>query len=105
MHWADHSSRGLLAFLMPNQPSAAGPPVVAPHRSDDMRRAHPLRPLLAELDRIGWIARMDLGRLTRQDTDQLVTRIAAREPDDDLRAAVYRRTEGNPLFVEALLAD
>ncbi|HEV2253344.1 MAG TPA: AAA family ATPase [Streptosporangiaceae bacterium] len=105
MHWADRSSRDLLAFLIRNQPSADGLLIVATYRSDDMHRAHPLRPLLAELDRIGWITRMDLGRLTRQDTDQLVTRIAAREPDDDLRAAVYRRTEGNPLFVEALLAD
>jgi hypothetical protein len=105
MHWADHSSRDLLAFLIRNQPSADGLLIVATYRSDDMHRAHPLRPLLAELDRIGWITRMDVGRLTRQDSDQLVTRIAAREPDDDLRAAVYRRTEGNPLFVEALLAD
>ena len=105
MHWADRSSRDLLAFLIRNQPSADGLLIVATYRSDDLHRAHPLRPLLAELDRIGWITRMELGRLTRQDTDQLVTRIAAREPDDDLRAAVYRRTEGNPLFVEALLAD
>ena len=105
MHWADHSSRDLLAFLIRNQPSADGLLIVATYRSDDMHRAHPLRPLLAELDRISWITRMDLGRLTRQDTDQLVTRIASREPDDDLCAVVYRRTEGNPLFVEALLAD
>ncbi len=32
-----------------------------------------------------------------------MTQITGREPDDELLAAVYRRAEGNPLFVEALL--
>ena len=49
----------------------------------------------------GWISAGSPG----QDTGQLVAQITGREPDDDLLAAVYRRTEGNPLFVEALLAD
>ena len=103
MHWADRSSRDLLAFLIRNQPSADGVMIVATYRSDELHRAHPLRPLLAELDRIGWVTRMDLGRLTREDTGQLAAQIIGREPEDDLLAAVYRRTEGNPLFVEALL--
>ena len=105
MHWADRSSRDLLAFLIRNQPSAEGLLMVVTYRADDLHRAHPLRPLLAELDRIGWVTRMDLGRLTRPDTGQLVAQIIGHGPDEDLLAAVYRRTEGNPLFVEALLAD
>jgi hypothetical protein len=60
MHWADQSSRDLLAFLIRNQPSAEGLLIVVTYRSDDLHRAHPLRPLLAELDRIGWVTRMDL---------------------------------------------
>ena len=75
------------------------------YRSDDLYRVHPLRPLLAELGRISWVTRMDLARLTRQDTGRLVAQITGRGPDEDLLAAVYRRTEGNPLFVEALLGD
>jgi ATP/maltotriose-dependent transcriptional regulator MalT len=105
MHWADRSTRDLLAFLIRNQPSLDGVLIVVTYRSDDLHRTHPLRPLLAELDRIGWVTRMDLGRLTRQNTAQLVAQIIGREPGDDLLAAVYRRTEGNPLFVEALLGD
>src|SRR6266487_4906521 len=105
MHWADRSSRDLLAFLIRNQPSAEGLLMVVTYRSDDLHQAHPLRPLLAELDRIGWVTRMDLGRLTRPDTGQLVAQIIGHGPDEDLLAAVYGRTEGNPLFVEALLAD
>jgi ATP/maltotriose-dependent transcriptional regulator MalT len=105
MHWADRSTRDLLAFLIRNQPSAEVVLIVATYRSDELDRAHPLRPLLAELDRIGWVTRMDLGRLTRQDTGKLVAQITGRNPDDELLAAVYRRSQGNPLFVEALFGD
>jgi ATP/maltotriose-dependent transcriptional regulator MalT len=105
MHWADRSTRDLLAFLIRNQPSAEVVLIVATYRSDELDRAHPLRPLLAELDRIGWVTRMDLGRLTRQDTGKLATQITGRKPDEELLAAVYRRSQGNPLFVEALFGD
>jgi DNA-binding CsgD family transcriptional regulator len=105
MHWADRSTRDLLAFLIRNQLSLDGVLIVVTYRSDDLHRTHPLRPLLAELDRIGWVTRMDLGRLTRQGTGQLAAQIIGREPGGDLLAAVYGRTEGNPLFVEALLGD
>jgi ATP/maltotriose-dependent transcriptional regulator MalT len=105
MHWADRSTRDLLAFLVRNQPSAGGVLIVATYRSDELHRTHPLRPLLAELDRIGWVTRMDLGRLTRHDTGQLAAQITGRKPDEELLAAVYRRSQGNPLFVEALFGD
>ena len=105
MHWADRSSRDLLAFLIRNQPSADGVLIVVTYRSDELYHAHPLRPLLAELGRIDWVTRMDLGRLSLPDTGRLVAQITGRGPDDDLLAAVYGRTEGNPLFVEALLDD
>ena len=103
MHWADQSSRDLLAFLVRNQRSAEGLLIVATYRSDDLDRAHPLRPLLAELGRIGWVTRMDLGRLTRQDTGRLAAQVTGGEPAEDLLAAVYDRSQGNPLFIEALL--
>jgi DNA-binding CsgD family transcriptional regulator len=105
MHWADRSSRDLLAFLIRNQPSLDGVLIVVTYRSDDMHRSHPLRPLLAELDRVGWVTRADIGRLSRSDTGRLVAQILRREPGEDALEAVYRRTEGNPLFVEALLGD
>jgi DNA-binding CsgD family transcriptional regulator/tetratricopeptide (TPR) repeat protein len=105
MHWADQSTMDLLAFLIRNQWSLDGVLIVATYRSDDLHRTHPLRPLLAELDRIEWVSRMDLGRLSREDTAQLVAQIIGREPTDDLLAAVYRRAEGNPLFTEALVGN
>jgi len=105
MHWSDQSTRDLLAFLIRNQGSLDGVLIVATYRSDDLHRTHPLRPLLAELDRIEWVTRMDLGRLSRQDTGRLVAQIIGREPADELLAAVYERAEGNPLFTEALVGN
>jgi ATP/maltotriose-dependent transcriptional regulator MalT len=105
MHWADQSTRDLLAFLIRNQGSLDGVLIVVTYRSDDLHRTHPLRPLLAELDRIERVIRMDLGRLSRQDTGRLVAQLTGREPGDELVAAVYRRAEGNPLFTEALVGN
>ena len=102
-HWADRSSRDLLTFLIGNQRALSGLLIVVTFRSDELHRTHPLRPLLASLDRIAWVERIDLPRLTRYDTGELVVRILGRQPASDLADALYHRSEGNPLFVEALL--
>jgi len=102
-HWADRSSRDLLTFLIGNQRALSGLLVVVTFRSDELHRTHPLRPLLAALDRIAWVERIELPRLARHDTDELVVRILGRQPAGDLADALYHRSEGNPLFVEALL--
>ena len=102
-HWADRSTRDLLAFLIRNQGALDGLLIVVTYRSDELHRTHPLRPLLAELDRISWVTRIELGRLSRADTGELAARLLGREPGADRLETVYRRTEGNPLFVEALL--
>ena len=102
-HWADRSSRDLLTFLIGNQRALSGLLIVVTFRSDELHRTHPLRPLLAALDRIAWVERVELPRLTRNDTGELVVRILGRQPTGDLADALYHRSAGNPLFVEALL--
>ena len=103
-HWADGSSRELLAFLVRNQRALDGVLIVVSYRSDELHRTHPLRPLLAELDRIDWVERMELPRLTRREAAELATQITGRVPDAAHADRLYRRTEGNPLFLETLLA-
>ena len=104
-HWADRSSRDLLAFLVGRQQVLDGVLIVVTYRSDEMHRTHPLRPLLAELARLAWVERMDLPRLDRLHADELVARILGREPEPSLADRVYSRADGNPLFVEELLCD
>jgi DNA-binding CsgD family transcriptional regulator/tetratricopeptide (TPR) repeat protein len=104
-HWADRSTRDLLAFLVSRQQILDGVLIIATYRSDELHRTHPLRPLLAELGRLGWVERMDLPRLDRLQADELVARILGRQPESQLADAVYQRAGGNPLFVEELLCD
>ncbi len=103
-HWADRSTRDLMAFLVGSQQVLDGVLIVVSYRSDELHRTHPLRPLLAELTRLGWVERMELPRLDRLQADELVARITGREPEPRLADQIYQRAEGNPLFVEELLS-
>ena len=102
-HWADHSTRDLLTFLIGNQRVLRGVLIVVTFRSDELHRTHPLRALLAELGRIGWVERFELPRLTRSEAASQIAAILGREPGPALVDGVFRRSEGNPLFVEQLL--
>jgi DNA-binding CsgD family transcriptional regulator len=102
-HWSDRSTRDLLAFLVGNQRVLAGVLIVVTFRSDELHRGHPLRPLLAELDRLDWVRRLALRGLARRQAGELMARVLGREPDPGLAERVYARSEGNPLFLEALL--
>ncbi|HLH57553.1 MAG TPA: AAA family ATPase, partial [Streptosporangiaceae bacterium] len=104
-HWADRSSRDLLAFLVRNQRALARVLIVVTYRSDELHRTHPLRPLLAELARIDWVERMEVPRLSRRDAAELAARITGRVPDAAHMDSLYRRTEGNPFFLETLLSS
>ncbi|HEX5295031.1 MAG TPA: AAA family ATPase [Streptosporangiaceae bacterium] len=102
-HWADHSTRDLLTFLIGNQRVLRGVLIVVTFRSDELHRTHPLRALLAELGRVAWVERFELPRLTRAEAAGQIAAILGRDPAPALVDGVFRRSEGNPLFVEQLL--
>ncbi|PRH77293.1 hypothetical protein C6N75_21075 [Streptomyces solincola] len=101
LHWADASTRHLLAYLVRTLHSGRLA-VVATYRSDDIHRRHPLRPLLAELDRVRAVHRVELPRFTRTEVHRQLTGILAAEPDAPLVDDIYARSEGNAFFVEEL---
>src|SRR5215468_4105157 len=103
-HWADRSSRDLVAFLIGYQRTLHNVLIVVTFRSDELHRTHPLRPLLAELARIDWVERTELPRLTRGQAEELATAILGQPAERTLTDNLYRRAEGNPLFTEELLA-
>ena len=103
-HWADRSSRDLIAFLIGYQRALANVLIVVTFRSDELHRTHPLRPLLAELTRIDWVERTELPRLSRGQAEELAAAVLGGFPDRALTDALYERAEGNPLFTEELLA-
>lgn len=102
LHWADRSTRELFAFLV-RRVRAERVLIVATYRSDDLDRRHPLRPLLAALDRAAGVERLTIGRLTRREVAAQATAILGDIPEPTLVERLMARTEGNPLFVEVLL--
>ena len=103
-HWADRSSRDLLAFLIGYQRAVGNLLVIVTFRSDELHRTHPLRPLLAELARIDWVDRTELPPLTRGQAEELAAVVLGQPPERSLADAIYERAQGNPLFTEELLA-
>lgn len=101
LHWADRSTRDLLAFLV-RQARAARVLLVGVYRSDELHRGHPLRALLAELERVRGVERLDLGRLDRDGTAEILTELYADEPTQQVIDGIYERTQGNPFFIEQL---
>ncbi|MEW1724755.1 BREX system ATP-binding domain-containing protein [Streptomyces sp. NPDC093109] len=101
LHWADASTRHLLAYLI--RALRRGRLVVlGTYRADDLHRRHPLRPLLAELDRLRSVRRIELSRFNRAEVRRQLTGILAAEPDPGLVDQIFERSDGNAFFVEEL---
>jgi DNA-binding CsgD family transcriptional regulator len=99
LHWADRSTRDLIAFLIR---SARAPQLllIGTYRTDELQRGHPLRPFLAELDRVRGVQRHEIDRLDREGTAELLTQLLGVEPKPTTVDAVNERAQGNPFFIE-----
>ena len=103
LHWADRSTRAFLVYLASSL-CKERVLVVTTYRPDELHRRHPLRPLLAELERDARHRRVELRPLTRDELAQQLTDILGTAPAHDLVSRLFARSEGNPLFAEELLA-
>ncbi|UQX05163.1 LuxR family transcriptional regulator [Streptomyces sp. RerS4] len=104
LHWADTSTRHLLAYLLRTLGSGRLV-VVATYRADDIHRRHPLRPLLAELDRLRTVRRIELSRFNRAEVRRQLAGILASQPEESFVDSVFDRSDGNAFFVEELVAS
>jgi predicted ATPase len=100
LHWADRSTRDLLAFLAASLRSGR---VVGSFRSDELDRLHPLRRLLAELARNRRVVRLELPRFSRAELAEQLAGLLGADPSARLVDHVHARSEGNPFFAEELL--
>jgi ATP/maltotriose-dependent transcriptional regulator MalT len=102
LHWADRSTRDLVAFLATYLRS--GRVMVAlTFRSDELHRLHPLRGLLAELARNRRVSRLELARFTRAELAEQLTVLVGTDPSARLLEDIYARSGGNPFFAEELV--
>lgn len=104
VHWADRSTRDLLAFLARNLDRHRVLLLVT-YRSDELGRAALPRAFVAELERDRAVRTLRLARFTRQEASDQIAGILGTDPDGRLVDSVFARSEGNAFFIEELLAS
>jgi predicted ATPase/DNA-binding CsgD family transcriptional regulator len=103
MHWADESTRALTQFVA-HSLREERVMLLLTYRSDELHRRHPLRPLVAELERLERARRIELDPFDRLELTEALTDILGNVPDEQLVERLFSRSEGNPLYTEELLA-
>ena len=103
VHWADRSTRDLLAFLLANL-HADPVMMIVTYRSEALGRRHALQPLLAELRRSRRADFIELRPFTRDEMVAKLHGILGRAPGDELVELTWSRSDGNAFFAEELVA-
>ena len=101
LHWADRSTRDLIAFLVRNL-SSERIAIGLTYRTGELPAHHPLRRLLAELARHPAVHRLELLPLSRDEVARQVEEIAEHPVAATIVDELHDRAGGNPFFVEEL---
>lgn len=103
LHWADAASLELLQHLARHTRSDRVL-LLGTFRDVEVNRQHPLESALRDLQREGLVERLDLRRLEQTGTAELMAAsMGEQEISDEFAELVYRRTEGNPFFVQQVM--
>ncbi len=102
LHWADKPSLLLLEFLA-RLLGDSRILIVGCYRNVELSRQHPLSETLGQLAREPVFQRELLRGLTREETGRFIETAAGADAPDELVAAVYSHTEGNPFFMTEII--
>ncbi|GAA5203994.1 helix-turn-helix transcriptional regulator [Microbacterium jejuense] len=101
LHWADGTTCEIVARIV--RRTAALPLfVVLTYRTDDMGRRHPLRPILAELDRSRLLTHRPLARLSPVEVGALANAVSGETLAAGVLHDIAARSDGIPFYVEEL---
>ena len=104
VQWIDSASLELLSFLAHGLRQRNQATVIVSVRPDDLEGRDAVLTLLADLGRDSSADRIELTPLSIEGTRELLTAILGESPHDALVEEVHTRSDGNPLFVEEILA-
>ncbi len=102
LHWADRESLLLLEFVT-RELANARLLVIGTYRDVEVSRGHPLSQTLGELTRERLFQRILLRGLSQEDVGRFIELVSGAKPPRNMIEAVYRQTEGNPLFVTEIV--
>ncbi|HLF76137.1 MAG TPA: protein kinase [Dehalococcoidia bacterium] len=102
LHWADRGTLDLLLHVARNL-QGARVLIVGNYRDVEVDRTHQLSGVLADLRRIGSFANVRLRGLTVDEVHRMYEAIRGNAVPWGQAEAVFRATEGNPLFVQEVL--
>ena len=102
LHDADRGTLDMLTHVSRNL-SGARLMIVGTYRDVEVDRSHPLSGTLAELRRVASFDRIGLRGLTADEVQRMMAAISGHDVQWGVSEAVYRQTEGNPLFVQEVL--
>jgi DNA-binding CsgD family transcriptional regulator len=102
LHWADRSTLDFVSFLV-RSVRGSRLLLVATYRADEIDRRHPLRPLLAELERHRIVEHLPLERFGRDDVAAQLASMLGHPADRQLLDDVIERSGGNAFLVEEVI--
>jgi DNA-binding CsgD family transcriptional regulator len=103
LHWADPSTLDFIGFVVHNLTDERLA-VLLTFRTDELARGHRTAETVAELRRSARVTVVDVDRLGLAETTRHIATLVGHEPAPELAVELHRRTGGNPLFVEELVA-
>jgi predicted ATPase/class 3 adenylate cyclase len=74
--------------------------IVGTYRDVEVDRRHPLSAALADLRRVENFTRIPLRGLSIDEVQRMLSNVAGQDVQMALAEAIYRQTEGNPLFIQ-----
>lgn len=101
LQWCDRETLELLHYLVRRSATAATHPlcVLGTVRREELDADHPLHDIAIGLTAVDRMVTIELGRLDARDTATLAEHHVGRPLVAHEAAALYRQTEGNPLFI------
>jgi DNA-binding CsgD family transcriptional regulator len=103
IHWADRSTLDVLLFLTRNLTSERML-LILTYRSDEKGDGNSLATWLGEQRRQSRVMHVELSRFSHSEVKAQLTNLLSHEPEPRLLDEILARSDGNPFYVEELIA-